>query len=110
MGLCPICIEPQHRGGEGKKVWLSMKFSAFKWSVVIPSLFVVPLMRCPSQSAIPPRREYRLISFSYHMQFYHGAFDWLGYICIHIPHRYLGVHWASTVAADRLPRGHPPSA
>lgn len=47
MGLCPICIEPQHRGGVGKKVWLSMKFSAFKWSVVVASLFVVPLMRCP---------------------------------------------------------------
>ncbi|KAF7329033.1 hypothetical protein MVEN_02533400 [Mycena venus] len=30
MGLCPICIEPLRRGGEGKKVWLSMKFSAFK--------------------------------------------------------------------------------
>ncbi|KAJ7629357.1 hypothetical protein DFH06DRAFT_1225475 [Mycena polygramma] len=31
MGLCPICIEPLHRGGEGKKVWLSMKFSAFNY-------------------------------------------------------------------------------
>jgi hypothetical protein len=30
MGLCPICIEAKCRGGEGKKVWLSMKFSAFK--------------------------------------------------------------------------------
>ncbi|KAJ7226249.1 hypothetical protein B0H12DRAFT_1030547 [Mycena haematopus] len=31
MGLCSICVEPQHRGGEGKKVWLSMKFSAFNY-------------------------------------------------------------------------------
>ncbi|KAF5350931.1 hypothetical protein D9758_010477 [Tetrapyrgos nigripes] len=30
MGLCPICIESPERGGEGKKVWLSMKFSAYK--------------------------------------------------------------------------------
>lgn len=30
MGLCPICIEQSERGGEGKKVWLAMKFSAFK--------------------------------------------------------------------------------
>ncbi|KAJ7902664.1 hypothetical protein B0H14DRAFT_2667107 [Mycena olivaceomarginata] len=30
-GLCPICIEPKCRGGEGKKVWLSMKFSAFNY-------------------------------------------------------------------------------
>ncbi|KAJ7186725.1 hypothetical protein C8R46DRAFT_1273573 [Mycena filopes] len=29
-GLCPICVEPVHRGGEGKKVWLGTKFSAFK--------------------------------------------------------------------------------
>jgi hypothetical protein len=33
-GLCPICIEDPERGGEGKKVWLAMKFSAFKWCVV----------------------------------------------------------------------------
>ncbi|KAJ7618366.1 hypothetical protein B0H17DRAFT_965170 [Mycena rosella] len=31
MGLCPICIEPPERGGEGKKVWLAMKFSAFNY-------------------------------------------------------------------------------
>ncbi|KAM5530441.1 hypothetical protein V8D89_015881 [Ganoderma adspersum] len=30
-GLCPICYEPATRGGEGKKVWLSMKFSAFNY-------------------------------------------------------------------------------
>ncbi|KAJ7227261.1 hypothetical protein GGX14DRAFT_629086 [Mycena pura] len=30
VGLCPVCVESPHRGGEGKKVWLSLKFSAFK--------------------------------------------------------------------------------
>ncbi|KAF8645345.1 hypothetical protein AX16_007849 [Volvariella volvacea WC 439] len=30
VGLCPICVEPLNRGGEDKKVWLHMKFSAFK--------------------------------------------------------------------------------
>ncbi|RPD72920.1 hypothetical protein L226DRAFT_524382 [Lentinus tigrinus ALCF2SS1-7] len=30
VGLCPICHEKTVRGGEGKKLWLSMKFSAFK--------------------------------------------------------------------------------
>ncbi|KAJ7280396.1 hypothetical protein C8J57DRAFT_1175161 [Mycena rebaudengoi] len=31
MGMCPICIERPERGGEGRKVWLSMKFSAFNY-------------------------------------------------------------------------------
>ncbi|THU98531.1 hypothetical protein K435DRAFT_660675 [Dendrothele bispora CBS 962.96] len=31
VGLCPICIESVKRGGEGKKVWLSMKFSAYNY-------------------------------------------------------------------------------
>ncbi|KAF5319688.1 hypothetical protein D9619_008882 [Psilocybe cf. subviscida] len=30
VGLCPICVEPPERGGESKKLWLAMKFSAFK--------------------------------------------------------------------------------
>ncbi|KAH9475369.1 putative membrane protein C17A5.08 [Psilocybe cubensis] len=30
VGLCPICIEPHARGGEHKKLWFAMKFSAFK--------------------------------------------------------------------------------
>lgn len=33
-GLCPICVEGPKRGGEGKHLWLAMKFSAFKWFVV----------------------------------------------------------------------------
>ncbi|KAJ6510387.1 hypothetical protein C8R45DRAFT_387482 [Mycena sanguinolenta] len=53
MGLCPICIEPKQRGGEGKKVWLPMKFSAYKY--VSRTLFRGWLM-------FP----------SYHMQFQHG--------------------------------------
>jgi hypothetical protein len=31
VGLCPICIESPSRGGQGQKLWLSTKFSAFKW-------------------------------------------------------------------------------
>ncbi|KAF9073836.1 hypothetical protein BDP27DRAFT_1318232 [Rhodocollybia butyracea] len=31
MGVCPICIEDVDRGGEGKKLWLAMKFSAYNY-------------------------------------------------------------------------------
>ncbi|KAI0758654.1 hypothetical protein BD413DRAFT_599210 [Trametes elegans] len=31
VGICPICHEGIERGGEGKKLWLSMKFSAFNY-------------------------------------------------------------------------------
>ncbi|KAJ3718319.1 hypothetical protein C8R42DRAFT_585696 [Lentinula raphanica] len=31
MGMCPICIEEIERGGEGRKVWLAMKFSAYNY-------------------------------------------------------------------------------
>ncbi|PPR04628.1 hypothetical protein CVT26_015007 [Gymnopilus dilepis] len=31
VGLCPICVEPLGRGGENKRFWLAMKFSAFKY-------------------------------------------------------------------------------
>ncbi|KAH0580315.1 hypothetical protein H2248_001823 [Termitomyces sp. 'cryptogamus'] len=37
-GLCPICIEPRARGGASRRVWLAMKFSAFK-SVLATTLF-----------------------------------------------------------------------
>ncbi|KAJ7725929.1 hypothetical protein B0H16DRAFT_1735868 [Mycena metata] len=30
MGLCPICIEAVHRGGEGKQVWLATESSAYQ--------------------------------------------------------------------------------
>ncbi|EMD35820.1 hypothetical protein CERSUDRAFT_96045 [Gelatoporia subvermispora B] len=30
VGLCPICCEGKERGGDGKRMWLSTKFSAFK--------------------------------------------------------------------------------
>jgi len=33
VGLCPICLEPEERGGQNKRLWLSTKFSAFKWYV-----------------------------------------------------------------------------
>ncbi|KAG6805567.1 hypothetical protein H0H92_014895, partial [Tricholoma furcatifolium] len=29
QGLCPICVEPRARGGSSRRLWLSMKFSAF---------------------------------------------------------------------------------
>ncbi|KAF7416186.1 hypothetical protein PC9H_002449 [Pleurotus ostreatus] len=31
VGMCPVCVEDPARGGEGKRVWLSMKFSALKY-------------------------------------------------------------------------------
>ncbi|KAJ8075813.1 hypothetical protein PM082_021445 [Marasmius tenuissimus] len=31
VGLCPICIEPVERGGEGRQLWLAMKFSAYNY-------------------------------------------------------------------------------
>jgi hypothetical protein len=37
---CPICVEPKCCGGEGKKVWLSMKFSAFKQCIGLIFLFI----------------------------------------------------------------------
>ncbi|KAG6850360.1 hypothetical protein H0H93_014314 [Arthromyces matolae] len=30
-GLCPICLEPRARGGASSRVWLAMKFSAYKY-------------------------------------------------------------------------------
>jgi len=32
-GLCPICLVSEGEGGEGKSIWLSLKFSAYKWYV-----------------------------------------------------------------------------
>ncbi|KAF8970983.1 hypothetical protein BDZ97DRAFT_1411822 [Flammula alnicola] len=31
VGLCPVCLESPERGGENKKLWLAMKFSAFNY-------------------------------------------------------------------------------
>ncbi|KAH9840735.1 uncharacterized protein C8Q71DRAFT_740957 [Rhodofomes roseus] len=31
VGLCPCCMESKSRGGEGKRLWLSTKFSAFNY-------------------------------------------------------------------------------
>jgi hypothetical protein len=39
VGLCPICVEAVSRGGAGIHLWLSMKFSAFKWSVPLIGLW-----------------------------------------------------------------------
>ena len=30
VGLCPVCVEHPSRGGNDEKIWLSMKFSAYK--------------------------------------------------------------------------------
>ncbi|KZP10756.1 hypothetical protein FIBSPDRAFT_757683, partial [Athelia psychrophila] len=30
-GLCPICLQGTGAGGEGKNLWLSMKFSAYNY-------------------------------------------------------------------------------
>lgn len=37
LGLCPICIEPKIRGGEGRAFWGAMKVSAYKY-VIFSSL------------------------------------------------------------------------
>jgi hypothetical protein len=50
MGMCPICIERPERGGEGRKVWLSMKFSAFKWLVVLVTPALSRRLRLSAQS------------------------------------------------------------
>ncbi|KAF8808952.1 hypothetical protein BYT27DRAFT_7232550 [Phlegmacium glaucopus] len=55
VGLCPICIEPYDRGGESKRLWLAMKFSAFKCVL----LFFLCQIFHP-------------LLISYHMQYAHG--------------------------------------
>ncbi|KAF9242797.1 hypothetical protein BU15DRAFT_72453 [Melanogaster broomeanus] len=55
VGLCPICVESPSRGGKGEKVWLSMKFSAYKWFCHIYS--------SPEQLTS---------NISYHLQYGHG--------------------------------------
>ncbi|KAF5378199.1 hypothetical protein D9615_007598 [Tricholomella constricta] len=52
VGLCPICLEPPERGGAGRKIWLAMKFSAFKCyhmqyaHGLSASLFPLPVLPC----------------------------------------------------------------
>ena len=73
VGICPVCAESPARGGEGTRVWLSMKFSAFKWCAKLHTFLPhisdvahrVPLPLCLFRNTDPPP--------SYHMQYYHGA-------------------------------------
>ena len=51
VGMCPICVEPAERGGENKKLWFAMKFSAFKWYVLCSCLVAV-LIRWYSSAVI----------------------------------------------------------
>ncbi|CAL1702434.1 unnamed protein product [Somion occarium] len=46
VGLCPICCESVKRGGAGKKLWLSMKFSAFNYHMQY-SHGISPLSKAP---------------------------------------------------------------
>lgn len=71
VGLCPICIESPSRGGRGQKLWLSMKFSAFKWSVSPFSSYDYATISPQGNLAISLAYIYRFSS-SYHMQFAHG--------------------------------------
>jgi hypothetical protein len=73
VGLCPICIEAPERGGEGKKLWLSMKFSAFKW-LVDSRLQLVVILIYELQCSYYFRLLYTDLCFSYHMQYGHGMF------------------------------------
>ena len=74
VGVCPICIESPSRGGKGQAVWLSMKFSAYKWhvfrSTLTSSAHTTPLTEsCLSLVKILTRN----VS-SYHLQYAHGTF------------------------------------
>ena len=112
VGLCPICHEKTARGGEGKKIWLSMKFSAFKWYVN----FHAPVDRRRS----PVTAEYlfcplRHVSSdhagSYHMQYAHGihhipvlCFDFVKLtICRHLP-----IDWSPVFASHCVPYCYTP--
>ncbi|KAF8550723.1 hypothetical protein OG21DRAFT_1499629 [Imleria badia] len=53
VGVCPICAESPSRGGKGEAVWLSTKFSAYKWHVS-DNAFTSPA------------------HFIYHLQYAHG--------------------------------------
>ena len=113
VGLCPICHEKTARGGEGKKIWLSMKFSAFKWYVNIRALIIdrrrspvtaeylfCPLTRIPSDRA-----------GSYHMQYAHGMhqFSVLRFDFVKLTiYRHLPIDWSPILAARRVPHCHTP--
>lgn len=72
VGLCPICVESPSRGGRGQKLWLSMKFSAFKWSLGFPfSSYDYPNISYQSNLAIFLAYIHPFFA-SYHMQFAHG--------------------------------------
>lgn len=83
LGLCPICVEPRARGGQGRKVWLAMKFSAFKWSVPTPLyLIFYPSEKRNTLTPSSPSQSICHLSFhapltlsSYHMQYGHGRFS-----------------------------------
>ncbi|CDO70671.1 hypothetical protein BN946_scf184761.g9 [Trametes cinnabarina] len=63
VGLCPICHESVDRGGEGKKLWLSMKFSAFKcyhmqyahgkWSTIAVIRVILTIVGISPASGLP---------------------------------------------------------
>ena len=67
VGVCPVCVEPVARGGEGRVAWLSMKFSAFKWCAqvlltIITSIFYHSFSH---GSDISPLFLYFCLSFSF---------------------------------------------
>ena len=112
VGLCPICHEKTARGGEGKKIWLSMKFSAFKWYVNVRALIdrhrspvtaeylFCPLTRIPSDRA-----------GSYHMQYAHGIYQlsvlYFDFVKLTIS-RHLPIDRPPVFASHCVPHGHPP--
>lgn len=64
VGLCPICIEPISRGGQGTKLFLKTKVSAYsQYSMVAVMIILIELT-------------YPTLSVSdYHMQYYHGMYS-----------------------------------
>jgi len=62
VGLCPICIEPISRGGEGTKLFLKTKVSAYSEYSMSATLCILIELTYPTLSEP-----------DYHMQYYHGT-------------------------------------
>lgn len=113
VGLCPLCACT----GMGR-VWLSMKFSAYKWCVhyclmvfshSYRSQSVFPFPMNPFKSHPLPWRAHD----SYHMQYFHGmsrlAQSLIPRQGVH-GFRYCGIHCAPVLPADGLPHNSTPTA
>ncbi|KXN81051.1 hypothetical protein AN958_06173 [Leucoagaricus sp. SymC.cos] len=108
LGLCPICVEPCERGGENRKNWLAMKFSAFKWygnRLALRRHWLISTYRVLSWKVLLSE----LIIVSYHMQYAHGAFLGLPQTILYLTFvvqvslRQLGAHFLHRLPFKSLP-------